>query len=67
MLALIALISDTGMRLPEACGLQARVIHLGGDTSHINLVEHPWRSLKTASSSNRVPLVAGNELGVESA
>ena len=54
---LIALISDTGMRLSEACGLQACDIHLDGDTPHINLVEHPWRRLKTASSSRQVPLV----------
>ena len=54
---LIALISDTGMRLSEACGLQARDIHLDGDTPQINLVEHPWRRLKTASSERQVPLV----------
>ena len=54
---LIALISDTGMRLSEACGLQACDIHLDGDTSYINLVEHPWRRLKTTSSSRQVPLV----------
>ena len=36
---LIALISDTGMRLLEACGLQACDIHLDGDTPYINLVE----------------------------
>ena len=54
---LIALISDTGMRLSEACGLQACDIHLDGDTPHINLVEHPWRRLKTTSSSRQVPLV----------
>ena len=38
---LIALISDTGVRLSEACGLQAFDIHLDGDTPYINLVEHP--------------------------
>ena len=54
---LIALISDIGMRLLEACGLQACDIHLDGDTPYINLVEYPWRRLKTASSSRQVPLV----------
>ena len=34
---LIALISDTGIRLSEACGLQARDIHLDGDMPHISL------------------------------
>ena len=57
---LIALISDTGMRLSEACGLQACDIHLDGDTPYINLVEHPWRRLKTASSSRQVPLVGAS-------
>ena len=57
---LIALISDTGMRLSEACGLQARDIHLDGDTPHIDLVEHPWRRLKTSSSSRQVPLVGAS-------
>ena len=37
---LVAIISDTGMRLSKACGLQACDIHLDGDTPHINLIEH---------------------------
>ena len=45
------------MRLSEACGLQACDIHLDGDTPYIDLVEHPWRRLKTASSRRQVPLV----------
>ncbi len=57
---LIALISNTGMRLSEACGLRARDIHLNGDTPYINLVEHPWRRLKTTSSSRQVPLVGAS-------
>ena len=57
---LIALISDTGMRLSEACGLQARDIHLNGDTPYIDLVEHPWRRLKTPSSSRQVPLLGAS-------
>ena len=59
---LIALISDTGMRLSEACGLQACDIHLNGNKPHINLVEHPWRSLKTSSSSRQVLLVGASFL-----
>ena len=57
---LIALISDTGMRLSEACGLQACDIHLDGDTPYVDLVEHPWRRLKTASSRRQVPLVGAS-------
>ncbi len=54
---LIALISDTGIRLTEACGLQASDIHLDGNMPYIDLVERPWRRLKTSSSSIQVPLV----------
>ena len=43
------------MRLSEACGLQACDIHLDGDTPYIDLVEQPWRRLKTTSSSKPVP------------
>ena len=57
---LIALISDTGMRLSEACGLQACNIHLDGDTPYIDLVEYPWRRLKTSSSKRQVPLVGAS-------
>ena len=57
---LIALISDTGMRLSEACGLQACDIHMDGDTPYINLVEHPWRRLKTTSSCRQLPLVGAS-------
>ena len=45
------------MRLSEAFGLQACVIHLDGDTPFIDLVEHPLRRLKTACSSRQLPLV----------
>jgi integrase len=54
---LIALISDTGMRLSEACGLLTSDICLDGELPHIKLVVHPWRRLKTGPSSRQVPLV----------
>ena len=54
---LIALISDTGMRLSEACGLLTSDICLDGEIPHIKLVVHPWRRLKTGSSSRQIPLV----------
>jgi integrase len=54
---LIALISDTGMRLSEACGLLTSDICLDGAPPHINLTAHPWRRLKTGSSSRQIPLV----------
>ena len=57
---LIALISDIGMRLSEACGLHACDIHLDDDTPYIDLVDHPWRRLKTPSSNRQVPLVGAS-------
>ena len=37
---LIALISDTGMLLAEACGLNTSDINLNTDTPHIDVIEH---------------------------
>ena len=53
---LIALISDTGMRLGEAAGLLKEDIKLDNRISHINLKPHPWRSLKTKGSQRLIPL-----------
>jgi len=41
------LISDTGMRLSEACGLLIEDIELEADIPHINITPHLWRRLKT--------------------
>ena len=52
---LIALLSDTGMRLGEAVGLLKSDIVLDTDTPHLNLIPHPWRRLKTSGSERRYP------------
>ena len=57
---LIALISDTGMRLAEASGLLSEDIRLDTEIPHINLHEHPWRSLKTSSSQRKIPLMGAS-------
>jgi integrase len=54
---MIALISDTGMRLSEVCGLSHSDIKLDCSIPHIDLIEHPWRRLKTSSSIRKIPLV----------
>ena len=46
---LVALISDTGMRLSEAAGLHIEDIKLE-DEVHIDLKPYAWRSLKTRQS-----------------
>ena len=44
---LVALLSDTGMRLGEAVGLSVDDIRLDDETPHVNITPHPWRRLKT--------------------
>ena len=57
---LIALISDTGMRLSEAVGLLTSDIILDNNIPHINLVNHPWRRLKTKGSNRVIPLIGSS-------
>ena len=54
---LVALISDTGMRLGEAAGLLKEDIKLDDRIPHVDLKPHSWRSLKTKGSQRCVPLV----------
>ena len=54
---LIALLSDTGMRLAEAAGLAREDVFLDTEIPHIRLCERSWRPLKTRSSERDVPLV----------
>ena len=51
---LIALLSDTGMRLGEAVGILKSDINLDGNIPHIRLIPHPWRRLKTKSSEKDI-------------
>ena len=55
---LVALISDTGMRLAEAAGLLASDIKLNAGVPHIALRKHRWPSLKTRGSERDI-LLAG--------
>ncbi|WP_341863201.1 DUF6538 domain-containing protein [Gymnodinialimonas sp. 57CJ19] len=54
---LVAIASDTGMRLAEVAGLLKEDIKLDHPIPHIVVQEHPWRRLKTAGSTRMVPLV----------
>ena len=54
---LIALLSDTGMRLAEASGLAKEDVFLDTEIPYVRLCERPWRPLKTKSSERDVPLV----------
>ena len=57
---LLALISDTGMRLSEATGLASDDIVLDANISHIIVRPHPWRRLKTKGSERLVQLVGAS-------
>ncbi len=57
---LLALISDTGMRLSEAAGLHKDDILLDIDIPHIIVCPHPWRRLKTKGSERLVPLIGAS-------
>lgn len=57
---ILVLISDTGMRLSEAVGLVKEDMHLDGKHPYISLRPHPWRTLKTADSARRIPLVGAS-------
>ena len=54
---LLALISDTGLRLSEALGLSKDEVFLDTPTPYIVIEPKPWRRLKTTDSERVVPLV----------
>ena len=47
---IIALLSDTGLRLSEALGLTKEDVYLPATTPYIDIRPRPWRRLKTRSS-----------------
>jgi integrase len=57
---LVALVSDTGMRLAEGAGLLKGDIILDVDIPHISLKPHTWRPLKTSGSQRDIPLVGAS-------
>lgn len=57
---LVALISDTGMRLSEAVGLVKEDVALDGEHPHVTVRPHPWRRLKTRGSERIIPLVGAS-------
>ena len=58
---LVALLSDTGMRLGEGAGLLKSDINLDCEIPHIRLIPHPWRRLKTRTSERYIPLTKESE------
>ena len=57
---IVALISDTGMRLAEAVGLNQNDLVLDADIPHVCVREHAWRPLKTHTSQRVIPLVGAS-------
>ena len=62
---LIALISDTGLRLAEAAGLLVSDINLHCPIPYVDIKPHPWRRLKTISSARQVPLIGSSLLAAQ--
>ena len=57
---LVALISDTGLRLAEAAGLLKADLVIEGKTPFVLIRQHDWRRLKTTGSEREVPLVGAS-------
>ena len=57
---ILALVSDTGMRLGEAVGLLKSDIKYNNTIPYIDLRPHPWRTLKTKNSQRCIPLVGAS-------
>ena len=57
---IVALISDTGIRLAEACGLKVSDVVLDGPIPHITIQPNGSRRLKTDASERKVPLVGAS-------
>ena len=58
---IIALVSDTGMRLSEAVGLALDDLRIKNEEiPYIIVQNHPWRRLKTKGSERRIPLVGAS-------
>ena len=53
---LIALVSDTGLRLAEAAGLLKSDLVLDVEIPFVRVSVHPWRAVKTSGSVRVVPL-----------
>ena len=54
---LVAILSDTGMRLGEAAGLLKSDLKIDGEIPYAIIQPHAWRRLKTESSNRKIPLV----------
>ena len=57
---LIALLSDTGMRLSEALGLKIEDLHLEDTIPYVTIAPNSARKLKTKSSAREIPLVGAS-------
>ena len=53
---LVALVSDTGLRLAEAAGLLKSDLVLDVEIPFVRVRVHPWRAVKTSGSVRVVPL-----------
>lgn len=64
---MVSLISDTGMRLGEVCGLRVDDIILDSEVPHVVIQPNAARRLKTLSSKSTIPLVGAALWGAKQA
>ena len=57
---LIALLSDTGMRLSEALGLRIEDMQIKSKVPYVNIEPNSARKLKTKSSKRQIPLIGSS-------
>ena len=63
---LVALVADTGMRIGEAAGLLRKDLRRDEESNWtVDIVPHPWRSLKTDGSKRTIPLVGSSSWAAE--
>lgn len=53
---ILTLVAESGARLAEIVGLASNDVHLRAAVPYLDIREHPWRSLKTDSSTRKLPL-----------
>ena len=57
---IVVMVSDTGVRLAEACGLERSDVVLDHPTPHIIIRPNECRSLKTRANERKVPLIGAS-------
>lgn len=63
----LTLVAESGARLAEIVGLASNDVHLRAAVPYMDIREHPWRSLKTDSSTRKIPLTPKAQAAIQAA